>query len=313
MKEKALTLLGIIILVFSFTAATADVENLAAPFPDGSAEAALTARIAEEIGCNYIPTDGTTSVNNEIRAEAANRMLEETGTLLCDTQSAFMASLQGYTAEDLRTAMAPVCRVARCPLYLVMNAETAEEKEIVDGGSFLAYLMKNEYDDSLLLARHVEADPQDRAAVFLTDQLPLLTDLFWPDEVPDALENGDAALAVYSETELNASTKESLLILFALGSERSGFHQNIPALPESGLEACPEPALYLMARAGEDESCLQEAARKITSSDLAADCLSAGFVFDPLSGEALTEEISVIFADYKEYMTAEGLFFYESD
>ena len=218
MKKSLLTLL--IILTLCLAASSAAAENLAAPFPTGSTEAVLVARIAEILGLSYTAGEAT-SLNSESRAEAANRMLTESQTILCDTQAALMAALQGYTKEDLRTAMVPICRIARCPLYLVMDIGTAGIKGITDSESFLAYIMENEYDDTLLLARHVEADPSDRAATFLADELPLMTDVFWPEEIPDALRNGDAALAVYTEAELNDAAEENLLILFTLGNRFS--------------------------------------------------------------------------------------------
>ena len=44
---------------------------------------------------------------------------------------------------------------------------------------------------------------------------------------------------------------------------------------------------------------------------MSAACEAAGMVFRPLTGDALQDEIRGIFADYKDYMTAEGLYFYE--
>lgn len=310
MKKNLLLLLTVLALVLCLASAANAEASLTAPFPAGTAEAGLAARIAETLGLDYTPEDEGADIS-VARADAANRMLAEPGTLLCDTQAALMTGLQGYTNEDLRTAMSPVCRIARCPLYLVMDAGAAGEKGIADGESFLAYLAENEYDDSLLLARHVEADPSDRASVFLSEELPLLTDVFWPKDIPDNLKAGDAALAVYTEAELNAAVQENLVILFALGSERTVTRPEIPAITEAGLAACPEPALYLMVKAGEDQAALDETAQKISGADLSGACLSAGFVFDPLAGDALTEEITAIFSDYKDYMTAEGLYFYE--
>ena len=311
MKKKLLILLTVITLILSCQMSFAGAETaFAAPFPAGSAEAALAARIAETLGLDFIPADETANIS-ESRAEAANRMLAEPGTILCDTQAALMAGLQGYTNEDLRTAMVPICRIARCPLYLVMDSGAAAEKGITDGESFRSYLAGNEYDDGLLLARHVEADPSDRAAVMLTNELPLLTDVFWPNDIPDTLKAGDAALAVYTEAELNAAAPENLLVLFALGSARTETHPEVPAITESGLTACPEPALYLMTKTGAAQDLLDDTAQRISGATLSPDCLSAGFVFDPLSGNALNEEIAAIFADYVDYMTAEGLYFYE--
>ena len=80
-----------------------------------------------------------------------------------------------------------MCKVARIPLYLVMSRSAADEKGIADGEGLMRYLAENEYDDTLLFARHVEADPSDRAMVFLAEQLPVLTEVFWPAEIPEAL------------------------------------------------------------------------------------------------------------------------------
>ena len=311
MKKRLLTLAMTALLILCLLSAACAETALVAPFPAGSAEAVLTARIAEILNVSYRPADENASTGSDGRAETANRMLDEPETILCDTQAALMAALQGYTKEDLRTAMTPVCRIARCPLYLVIDAGTAGEKEITDGSSFLTYLTENEYDDSLLLARHVEADPTDRAVTFLSNELPLLTDVFWPSDIPDTLRSGEAALAVYTEAELSAAAPETLVVLFTLSGERTRIRPDVPAITEAGLDACPEPALYLMAKSGEEQELLEKTARTISGADLSADCISAGYIFDPLSGDALIEEISGIFADYVDYMTAEGLYFYE--
>ena len=308
MKRNILILLTALVLCLS--AAAGAEGNLAAPFPSGSAEAALAVRVAEILELTYTPADEAADTG-EARTAAANRMLAEPGTVLLDTQAALMTALQGYTTEDFRTAMIPVCRIARCPLYLVMDAGSAAEKGITGGESFLAWISENEYDDSLLLARHVEADPADRAATFLSDELPLLTDVFWPKGIPENLKAGDAALAVYTEAELNAAVQEDLLVLFTLGSERTASRPEIPAITEAGREACPEPALYLMAKTGDSLVLPEETAQKISGADLSDACRDAGFIFDPLSGEALDGEIAGIFEDYRDYMTAEGLYFYE--
>ena len=39
--------------------------------------------------------------------------------------------------------------------------------------------------------------------------------------------------------------------------------------------------------------------------------LPAGYELCPLEGEELRNAVQALFLDYKEYMTAEGLFFYE--
>ena len=52
-------------------------------------------------------------------------------------------------------------------------------------------------------------------------------------------------------------------------------------------------------------------AEAAAAADMSAACEAAGMVFRPLTGDALQDEIRGIFADYKDYMTAEGLYFYE--
>ena len=309
MRKLSVLLLTILLLNLCLGAAAGAEGNLAAPFASGSGEAAMASRIAEILGTDTIPADDALP-ESERRINAANLMLADPGTLLCDTQAALIAALQGYTAEDFRSAMTPVCRAARCPLYLVMGKNTAAEMGIDGAESFLGWLAEHEYDDTCLLARHVEASPLDRAAVFLSEELPLLTDVFFPEQIPELIRSGEAALAVFTETEIEASAQD-LLILFTLGGERTEAHPEVPSITESGFRACPEPALYLMAKSGTEEAFLQECALKISEADLSAVCSSAGYVFDPASGEALQAEIAGIFADYKDYMTAEGLYFYE--
>lgn len=308
MRKRFLILLTALALLLCLTVSAGAGDCLTSPFPSGSAEAALVAEIAEALDFAYTP-ESEQDPESDRRIRAANRMLAEQGAVLCDTQAVLIAALQGYTAEDFRTAMTPVCRVARCPLYLAMGAGTAAEFDIDGAESFLACLAENEYDDRLLLARHVEADPADRAAVFLSDSLPVLTDVFFPEQIPDLLQSGEAALAVLTEAELDAAG--DAVILFTLGSERTGTRPDVPAITEYGMDACPEPALFLMAGTGTDEDFLTEIARKVSGADLTGVCLAAGMVPDVLSGDALRAEIGGIFADYREYMTAEGLYFYE--
>ena len=307
--KKLLPALALILLLIC--SAALGEGTLAAPFPGDSPEAILAARIGEVLNMTYTPETPDASMNSEVRAAAANRMLADAGVILCDTPAALMAGLQGYTTDDLRTAMVPVCKVARIPLYLVMSRSAADEKGIADGEGLMRYLAENEYDDTLLFARHVEADPSDRAMVFLAEQLPVLTEVFWPAEIPEALAGGDAAAAVITEAERAEMDPESILVLFTLGDERSPFQPDVPCLTESGLPACPESGLYLLASVQADADTLRTLAETVAAADMSAACEAADMVFRPLTGDALQDEIRGIFADYKDYMTAEGLYFYE--
>ena len=150
--KKLLPALALILLLIC--SAALGEGTLAAPFPGDSPEAILAARIGEVLNMTYTPETPDASMNSEARAAAANRMLADAGVILCDTPAALMAGLQGYTTDDLRTAMVPVCKVARIPLYLVMSRSAADEKGIADGEGLMRYLAENEYDDTLLFARH---------------------------------------------------------------------------------------------------------------------------------------------------------------
>ena len=107
MKKKYFFLLISVILILCFQSSTIAESNLVAPFPAGSMESTLIAKIAEALSLNYAQADKTIQID-EARIEAVNRMLSEPDTFLCDTQAALMTALQGYTNEDLRVAMTPV-------------------------------------------------------------------------------------------------------------------------------------------------------------------------------------------------------------
>ena len=290
-----------LLLCLLFPAAALGEAAVVHPFPEGSAEALLASMAAEQPG---LPLQ---SAGPDDPAAAVNRMLADPESVLCDTQQALILSLQGYTDKDLREDLTPVCRLAVSPLYLVMDSAAAADFGVNDAASLLAYVREHEYE--LNLARRIDADPVDRAAVSLTDQLPLLTDIFTPEEVPEALKTGAAAAAVVTGADLAASLKEeNLLVLFTLGDTRTEAFPDLPCAPELGLDPVrpAELCLFLSSAASED------LVGKLAGITLpAGETLPLGYEPAPLSGEAFAAEIADLFADYKKYMTAEGLFFYE--
>ena len=285
-------------------------SRVLSPAAEDSAEGRLTAAVAAALGeaAEFRPDAAQTAAEN--RAAAANDMLADAETLLCDTEAVLMAGLQGYTAKDLRTEMKPVARIARCPLYLVMDEAAAEALGIADGAGLLAYAEEHAYEADFLFARHVEADPEDRAMVFLCGEIPVFMELFWPEEVLSALETGDAAAAVLTESEIRGAERP-LRVLCALGETRSEAWPEVPCATELGLTPCPEPGLYLFASAEAAEDRIAAAAAAVEGAELAQACREAGCEFAPLTGEALEETVRGIFADYRDYMTEEGLYFYE--
>ncbi len=277
-------------------------ENaLECPFPADTPAAGVAAAAADALGLPLHLTEEADTV------KAVNTMLGGPGTLLCADQTALILSLQGYTDRDLRTDMQAVYKIASCPLFLVMDWTVAEEMGISDAGGLIAYMEENEYE--LLLARHIDADIIDRAVTLLSDELPLLTDYYSEEEIPAALESGEVHAAVISGTDLEKNG-EGLLVLCSLGAQRTALRPDLPCAAELGLPVCREISVYLFTSAQTGRDAVEAAVSAcgvLETEGLAV----PGFDLTPLSGDALENEIREIFADYKKYMTAEGLFFYE--
>ena len=111
--KKALAILFAFLLISSAALAEGQLE---APYMPDSAEAAVSAAAAQAMDMELHLTEGADTVR------AADVMLQAPGTPLCADQSLLIASLQGYTSQDLRTAMQPVCRITVSELFLVVHA-----------------------------------------------------------------------------------------------------------------------------------------------------------------------------------------------
>lgn len=289
------------ILALLLTVSCAGAEKgLTADFTPESAEAALAEVIAGRTGLPLTLVEGAEP------GKAANLMLADPECVLCGSQQALIFGLQGYTSADLRQAMTPVCRVAVSPLYLVMDPGTAEAYGIRDLETLTAYIAENEYE--LTYARHLGADTVDRAVVRLSNETAVLTDYFRAEEIADALRDGEADAAVFSGQEL-AESGETWLVLCCLGAERSAAYPDVPCAAEAGWTSSEGVWIALFASSevsAEDVSAIAAAALAVP-----ADALPAGYEYSPLEGEACREAVQELFRDYKAYMTAEGLFFYE--
>ena len=84
MRKLSVLLLTILLLNLCLGAYAGAEGNLAAPFASGSGEAAMASRIAEILETDTIPADDALP-ESERRINAANLMLADPGTLLCDT------------------------------------------------------------------------------------------------------------------------------------------------------------------------------------------------------------------------------------
>jgi hypothetical protein len=235
-------------------------------------------------------------------------MLQAPGTLLCADQSLLISGLQGYTSQDLRTAMRPVCRVAASPLYLVVDRLTAADIGVSDAESLLVWIGEHEYE--AYFARHIDADVIDRAVTRLSESVAVLTDYYTEDEIPSALAGGKVLAAVVSDVQL-AETDPALLPVCSLGAARTGAFPDLPCAAELGLPVCDGINIYLFTSSETDDATVEQAASACLNMDPGSVDTVPGFAFAPLAGEEVNEEIREIIADYIGYMTSEGLFFYE--
>lgn len=295
-------ILAILLVSLLFCSAALADSPLEAPFAPGSAGAAVAAAAADALGTELHLTDGADL------PKAADVMLGAPGSLLCADQSLIISGLQGYTSQDLRTAMRPVCRIADCPLYLVVNRLTAADIGVSDAESLLAWIAGHEYE--AYFARHIDADVIDRAVTRLSESVAVLTD-YWPeDAIPSALESGSALAAVVSGAQL-AQADPSLLPLCSLGEARTGAYPDLPCAAELGLPVCDGIDVFLFTSAETDDAAVEKAAAACLGMDPGTVDSVPGCAFAPLAGEEVNEKIRGIIADYIGYMTSEGLFFYE--
>lgn len=291
------------LLLFLFLCASAlAAASLEAPYTPDSPGAAVAAAAAEVLGLELHLTDGADL------PKAADVMLLSPGALLCADQSLIISGLQGYTSQDLRTAMRPVCRLAVSPLYLVVNAQAAADLGITDAQSLLSYIAEHEYE--AYFARHIDADVADRAVTKLSESVPVFTEGYPEDEIPSALESGEVLAAVVSEAQL-AVADSSLLPLCSLGAERTAAFPDLPCAADLDIPPCDGIGIWLFASSDTDDAAVAQAASACQDMDPAAVNAVPGFVFAPLAGEEAEKEIRDIIADYIGYMTSEGLFFYE--
>ena len=292
-----------ILFIFLFICSAALAEGrLEAPYMPDTPEAAVAAAAAAALNMELHLTEDADIV------QAADAMLQAPGTLLCADQSLLIASLQGYTSQDLRVAMQPVCRIAASQLFLVVHAQTAASLGISDAESLLSYIQEHEYET--FLARHIDADEIDRAAVRLAESLAMFMEGYPEDEIVSALESGEVLAALISGEEA-AEGIPGILPVCSLGDERTEEFPDLPCAAELGLPVCEGRTLYLFTSSDTEDDTVQAASACLKNPDLSSLNGAAGFSFKPLAGEELKETIRGLIADYIGYMTSEGLFFYE--
>ena len=295
--KKGFTL--ILVLILCAVSGACAEKGLVAAFPEEAGESSIAQMVADTLELPLLESAEDTG-------SAANLMLGDPECILIGTQNILITGLQGYTERDLRQAMTPVCTLAVSPLFLVMDRDVAEELGIIGFDSFRSYI--SEEQDDCCFARHLDADPVDRAVTRLAYELDVLTDLFPEDEVPDALRDGDALAGVLSGADM-ADSDGDWLPLLCLGAERSALYADVPCAAEAGLTPCEGILIGLytsVETSAESVESIRAAMEQLDMSEL-----PAGYTPFSLSGPDFNDLVRSMFTDYMAYMTADGLAFYE--
>ena len=306
MKKRCLLIL--LVLMLCTAAAGCAEKGLTCSFAPESPEEGLAREIAGLLDLPLLP--GPEDVE-DLAGAAANLMFTDPECVLLGSQDVLIAGLQGYTihtsSEELWNALSPVCSLAESPLLLVMDRQVAEGLGVTDYASLRDYISANEYE--LTFVRHIGADPVDRAAVQLSEDLEIMTDVFSDDEIPDVLrDGGEAQAGIFTGAEL-AESGDDWLVLCCLGTERSPLRPDVPCAAETGLTPCEGPLACLFMSADADESAVRTVSE--AAAGLAESSLPAGYVPRYASGSGFAEALRDLFTDYRQYMTSEGKMFYE--
>ena len=242
--------------------------------------------------------------------EAAGGMLANGGLCLA-TQQLCIRALQGYCDGDPRTDMRGVTAVACQDLFLLMNADEAEALGIADLSGFRAYAEANEY--SLILMRSLDAGACDRACCVLADALCLDSEVFMDLEDMEACADEETPyVLVVTASDAVRLSGSGFAVLGCLSGDSPDDFPEAQSAAEAGLPMCQAVWYGILSPAngtGDDAA--------VTASLTAAMNADA---WDALLSELHLREVEITgfaafvteqCADLVDYMTAEGLFFYE--
>lgn len=226
--------------------------------------------------------------------EAMNAFLaaDKDNAIFIGDPSVMILSLQGYTDADLRTAVVPVAKIAASKSTLYATQGVMDLCADVTAEGLMAFTENAPFE--LFIARLIDASPVDyltleSSALLYVDQ-SLYMD--WA-EMAQAAQDSTPDLCVFG-AETPAELEGLLTPLYDLDLE-GPFLGAFMHEGASGAAAAEEALLALAA----DET-------------VQALLTSAGYT--PASSKdsaAFAEEVKALFQDYIQYLTNEGLFFYE--
>lgn len=206
--------------------------------------------------------------------------------------SAMILSLQGYTDADLRTAVAPAAKAASSPAMLYASQGALALCPDADADSLTAYTEEAPFE--MFIARLIDASPVDFLTLEATALMYVDQNLYmdWA-EMAQSVQDGAADLCVFG-AQVPAELEGLLTPLYDTGLE--GPFLGAFVQTGSGLAADAEAAMLALAAQEDVQTLLQ----------------SAGYTpGTQLDSEAFTAQVKELFQRYIQYLTNEGLFFYE--
>ena len=226
--------------------------------------------------------------------EAMNGFLaadKDTAVFIGDP-SPMILSLQGYTDADLRTAVVPVAKIATSPAVMYASQEVLDVCPDATYDSLVAYCEAAPFE--IFIARLIDASPVDYLTLEASAMMYVDQDLYmdWA-EMAQCIQDGAVDLCVFG-ADMPAELAGLLTPLYETGLE--GPFLGAFVQTDSAAAAEVEAALLALTAQTEVQELLQ----------------SAGYTPDTQKDSAaFTEEVKDLFQRYIQYLTNEGLFFYE--
>ncbi len=279
--------------VLLFSCAVAEM-TLVDPYAECPVEAALSEYLAGALAERFATP--VTVRHEPDAAQAANAFfaLPAEEALLLANQGVLIVSLQGYTDQDMRTAVRPAARVAASGSAFYAASSIAETLRDMDPEALTAYTEEHPYE--LFIARLVDASHNDYLELNATEEMYVDQNLYMSyDEVMEAAADGAPDLLVLSDAMLPDGMQEYRKLF---DTDEAGIWQGLFLREQASAERV---------------KFVSEALADICAADAwSALLVDGGYTRNGYEGEeAFTAEVQALIADYIRYLTNEGLFFYE--